>query len=255
MAAEERVTVSPELAALIHQLLSVEPEARGSARQVAEAAEHAARVAGPGADEAITARVARVLPVHRRWGRAVRWVSARSSWLVAAAAGLGLGLWVTPRVAQQGQRATQEAARAGAEEGSAVGLAEAEEVGQAGAAGPDEDRREIALEMPKEPLPGQFRAPCKAAYEDAIRGGCWVALLRKKPPCGKDTYEWEGACYLSGRPGRCVPRRSKVGAAQRVCERAGEPPVSQVPEICRGRTGLMTEGQLKVSARSPLSGE
>jgi hypothetical protein len=199
VAPEERVTVSPELAALIHQLLSVEPEARGSARQVAEAAEHAARVAGSGADEAITARVARVLPVHRRWGRAVRWVSARSSWWVAAVAGLVLGLWVRPREAQEGSVGRQEAARAGAADGSAVGLAEAEEVGQASAARPDEDRREIALEMPKGPFPGQHRAPCKGEYEDEIRGGCWVAL-RKKPPCGKGSYEWEGACYWPSFP-------------------------------------------------------
>jgi hypothetical protein len=118
---------------------------------------------------------------------------------VAAAAGLVLGLWVTPRVGQQGQQATQEAARAGAEEGSAVGLAEAEEVGQAGESTPSVTRKGIGLEMPKEPLPGQLRAPCTADYEEEIRGGCW-ARLSKKPPCGKNSYEWKGACYLASYP-------------------------------------------------------
>jgi hypothetical protein len=39
----------------------------------------------------------------------------------------------------------------------------------------------ISREMPKEPLPGQLRPPCKVDYEEVIRGGCW-ALLCKKPP-------------------------------------------------------------------------
>ncbi len=193
---EELVTVSPELVALIRQLLSVEPEARGSARQVAEAAEHAARVERPGADVPITARVARGMPAHRRWRRALRSARSRSPWLAAAIAGLVLGLWVRPREAQEGKPGRQEAAQAGAVGGSAIGLADEEVIEQASAAKPDEARREISLEMPKEPFPGQRRAPCKADYEDEIRGGCWVSLGKKKPPCGKNTYEWDGACYL-----------------------------------------------------------
>ncbi len=193
--------MSAELAALIRQLLSVEPLARGSARQVAEAAERAARTAGRSADEPITARVARAVPVHVRWARALRPVLGKSSRLVAAAVvGMVLGQWGARLMAEQGGPGGQEAAQAGAADGSEVGLADAEEVGQAAESKPTVDKKGIGLEMPKEPLPGQLRTPCKADYEDEIRGGCWVLLGKKKPPCGNNSYEWNGACYLASYP-------------------------------------------------------
>jgi hypothetical protein len=193
--AEEVVTVSPELARLLRRLLSVEPEGRGSARQVAEAAERAARREGRAADAPITARVSRAGGVRVRWNWALRPVLAKAVGLAAAAVGgMVLALWVGPRV--EGREGSQEAARAGAEDGSAVGLAEAEEVGQARASeSADATRTGVSLEMPKEPLPGQVRPPCKTEYEDEIRGGCWVPLAKKKPPCGKGSYEWKDACY------------------------------------------------------------
>jgi hypothetical protein len=195
--AEERVTVSPQLAALIRRLLSVEPEARGTAKQVAEAAERAARREGRAADAPIVPRVARAVSARWKWGRALRPVLARAAGLAAAAvAGMVLTLWVTSPVTEQAHAGGQEAAGAGSADGSAVGLAEAEEVGQAREAGPaDVERTGISLEMPPGPLPGQLRPPCKTEYEDEIRGGCWVPLGKKKPPCGKGSYEWKGACY------------------------------------------------------------
>jgi hypothetical protein len=196
--AEERVTVSPELARLIRQLLSVEPERRGSARQVAEAAERAARRAGKRADRPITARVARAVPGYVRWSKALWPWLVRSAGLGAAAvAGMVLTLWMGPRVEEKGRT---EAAQAGAEDGSAVGLAEAKEVGQVSEPRPSVARKVVGLEMPKQPLPGQLRAPCTAAYEDEVHGGCWVPLAKKKPPCGNDSYEWKGACYLASYP-------------------------------------------------------
>jgi hypothetical protein len=199
---EELATVSPELAQLIRQLLSVEPSARGSARQVAEAAERAVRNAGQGADELITPHVARAAPGHRQWVRALRPVLGRAAWLAASAvAGMVLTLWVKPRVAEEKSLARQEAAQAGAMDRSEVGLADEQEIGQVGEARLDVVRAGVTLEMPKEPLPGQLRGPCKTEYEDEIRGGCWVAL-RKKPPCGKDSYEWKDACYWPSFPAK-----------------------------------------------------
>jgi len=201
---EQVVTVSPKLAALIRQLLSVQPEARGSAQQVAEAAERAARREGRRADAPITARPARKATVYPKWARAVGLGLVRASWLAAAAgAGMVLALSVRPYVVEEGDAGQQQAAQAGAPKKRAVGLAEAEEVRQAVESTPSAENESISREMPKEPLPGQRRAPCKADYEVVLRGGCWVLLGNKKPPCGKDAYEWKSGCYApSFPPGR-----------------------------------------------------
>jgi hypothetical protein len=192
---EELVTVSRELAAIIRQLLSVKPSARGSAKQVAEAAERAARKAGRKADAPITARPARKGPVHLRWAKAVRPVLVRTAWLAAAAvAGMVLTLWATPRLSSARRQEAQAFT-----DGNTIGLADAEVIERAQATKPDDDQPGLALQMPKEPFPGQLRAPCTADYEDAIRGGCWVGL-RKKPPCGKNSYEWDGVCYWPSFP-------------------------------------------------------
>ena len=202
---EQVVTVSPKLAALIRQLLSVEPGARGSARQVAEAAERAARREGRRADAPITARPARKATVYPKWARAVGLGLVRASWLAAAAgAGMVLALSVRPYVVEEGDAGRQQAAQAGApQKKRAVGLAEAEEVRHAVEPTPSAENESISREMPKEPLPSQRRAPCKADYEVVISGGCWVLLGNKKPPCGKDAYEWKSGCYApSVPPGR-----------------------------------------------------
>ena len=114
-----------------------------------------------------------------------------------------LALWVRPHVVEEGGARRQHAAQAGAQEGSAVGLAEAEEVRQASEPRRSAENSSISREMPKEPLPGQRRAPCKADFEEVVRGGCWVLVGNKKPPFGKDAYEWKGGCYVpSVPPGR-----------------------------------------------------
>jgi hypothetical protein len=52
----------------------------------------------------------------------------------------------------------------------------------------------VAKEVPKQPLPGQLRAPCGRG-EVEIRGGCWAPWTTLTPPCGEKAYEWNGACY------------------------------------------------------------
>ncbi len=111
-----------------------------------------------------------------------------------------LTLWLRPQVVKEGHAGRQQAAQAGAQDGSTAGLAEAEEARQAIEPRRSAENSSISREMPKEPLPGQLRPPCKAEHEEVIRGGCWTALLRMKPPCGKDSYEWRGVCYLASFP-------------------------------------------------------
>jgi predicted Ser/Thr protein kinase len=197
---EKLATVSPQLAALIKQLLSVEPSARGSARQVAEALERAARTAGKKADAPITVRSVQAAPVHQRWARALRPVLVRSAWLAAGAvAGMVLALWVThPLLEANNPASNGEQADT---EGNTVGLADKEILELAKEARPTEETVGIGLEMPKQPFPGQILAPCKDDLEEEIRGGCWVRLA-KKPPCGKKSYEWVNGCYWPSLPAK-----------------------------------------------------
>jgi hypothetical protein len=54
----------------------------------------------------------------------------------------------------------------------------------------------FADKVPKTPLDGQRRAPCKER-QIKILGGCWYeAPSRVRPPCEEGTYEWEGICYV-----------------------------------------------------------
>jgi hypothetical protein len=209
---EELATVSPELGRLIRQLLSVEPTARGSASQVAEAAERWARTAGPESDRPITARAARTSPVLRRWAAALRPTLGRCSWLTAAMVGMALilgAVLMAVYVAEEGRLGRQESTRVGAEERGAVGLADEEDLALASAARPAPKSAAIGMEMPNGPLPGQHRAPCKLQYEEEIRGGCWIALLKIKPPCGKNAYVWNDTCYAASFPAGRVPNTVK----------------------------------------------
>jgi len=53
----------------------------------------------------------------------------------------------------------------------------------------------IGAELPKEPLPGQLRPPCKRPMVE-INRGCWVGPMEEeRPPCGKQAFVWENRCY------------------------------------------------------------
>jgi hypothetical protein len=55
----------------------------------------------------------------------------------------------------------------------------------------------LGLPMPEKPFPGQRRAPhCRPPLEPNIRGGCWIAVLNERPPCGDVSYEWKDICYV-----------------------------------------------------------
>jgi hypothetical protein len=65
----------------------------------------------------------------------------------------------------------------------------------------------IADDLPDDPLPWQKRAPCGGGLVE-INGGCWL-LLKMRPPCDEDAYEWKGACYLP------ILSRAKPRAAEK----------------------------------------
>jgi predicted Ser/Thr protein kinase len=56
----------------------------------------------------------------------------------------------------------------------------------------------FAKEVPRTPLGGQRRPPCRPRLlEVEIRGGCWYEPnAQLKPPCVDGSYEWQGSCYM-----------------------------------------------------------
>jgi hypothetical protein len=194
---EARVTVCKELAALIRRMLSREPLERGSAEEIAEALEHAVRTARRSADRLITAREPRASRARLRWLEPLRTVLGRYPRLTAAGVGAGLTLsavWLAHWVGNVDSENQQAMETSATEEGT-VALADAERPMSTKESQPD-SAQEVAREMPKQPVPGQALAPCKKRFEVEILGGCWVMLGNVKPPCGKEAYDWNGACYF-----------------------------------------------------------
>lgn len=48
--------------------------------------------------------------------------------------------------------------------------------------------------LPSRPFPEQKRPPCTPPDEEAIAGGCWLAL-RSVAPCASSAFEHSGRCY------------------------------------------------------------
>jgi eukaryotic-like serine/threonine-protein kinase len=198
---ESLVSVCPELAQLIQQLLSEEPSERGSSQEVAEVLAHLARTAGPRADSVIAPVPAQASAVRTRRPQP-SWEEA--PWLaMTALVYLLAGAWwikdAQGPLSEEGQQAQADEQR----DGGTVGLGEAVLSSPAfmhphapGVGG-------VGLDMPKKPLIGQRLPPCEK-YMVEINGGCWARVGDAVPPCSDSTYEWKKACYLPhiapGRP-------------------------------------------------------
>lgn len=52
----------------------------------------------------------------------------------------------------------------------------------------------VARDVPGRPFDGQKRPPC-SSDEQPIKGGCWIPVGGKKPPCKEGWYEHEERCY------------------------------------------------------------
>jgi hypothetical protein len=217
--------VTPELAAIIERLMAQDPEARGSAREIAEAAESAAEHSGPAAavplldskrpksktepkavplpvvPETVPKGPAAVaVPAHvhtgmesRSWDpRRVLFATflflalAATCWM-APDAGKTEHEWVQVEPLEQETSVTPDEDPTGLADGGVPTRVTSKEAPLSG--------KVISLDMPKQPLPGQRRAPCKRRGEVEINGGCWTGLLTLTPPCGDEAYEWSGICY------------------------------------------------------------
>jgi eukaryotic-like serine/threonine-protein kinase len=229
---EHLVTVCPELAALIRQMLSLDPSARGSAVELSQAFGEAARSAGPEADQLMVPRaLARGgvasraeapasavpgagLPVNQpRVQSSGEGATARKSPMVSPRMTRVLWPWVAltaglvalvilqaggARHHPEGSVAHDLAGHAQehrGEDASSSGLGEVAFNACGGREEPAPSRKEIGVEIPKTPLPGQVRPPCKRR-EVEINGGCWKLLAGSAPPCTEREYEWRGLCYF-----------------------------------------------------------
>ncbi|WP_093524801.1 serine/threonine-protein kinase [Stigmatella erecta] len=198
VAFEPGAPVSPELAALIRQMLAEEPEARGSAAQVAQALEGIARGQRQDAARALEPSVAgrfRVSGVGDAAARRARhcapWGVATVSMVLAVSMA---GMWQS--ALEEGAGSGREQARADeARDAGTVGLADTVVESPTRETLPGEANPRVGLDIPKQPFPGQHQPPCEKP-QIALNGGCWIRVSGVDAPCGANYYEWKKGCYV-----------------------------------------------------------
>jgi serine/threonine-protein kinase len=197
-----------QLSEFVSRMLSVPPEARGSARELAEALEHAARKAGPEADvplflrqdsppvsEESTPRHV-MPPVPER---------ARRPWLAAAASlggAVALGAaWVQSAHSTEEAEQVHASAPEEARDGGAVAVGDAALTAPVPLTRAPSAWSPIAVDLPPRPLPGQTRPDasgrCPNKGQILINGGCWLKLTMSLEDCDANYnyYVHKGACY------------------------------------------------------------
>ncbi|HVG62987.1 MAG TPA: serine/threonine-protein kinase [Hyalangium sp.] len=217
--------VAPELSALIERLLAKEPDARGTARELAEATESAAEHARPEANvpflelerpeaQAHAAGLAKpAMPhVHKPSGRSLGALAVVTLVLVLWA------WWVAPPTHPQENTsgARQEAAEADKADAGPVGLGEAVVSASTMDAPAPSSREVLAEDALPEPLPGQTRPDakgrCPHKRQVALNMGCWVELEREKCEA-LNGHVYKSTCYVPvippGRPPTSQPARQQ----------------------------------------------
>jgi serine/threonine protein kinase len=174
--------VVPELSALIERLLAQEPEARGTARELAEAAQSAAEHVRSDEKVPFLDLEWPEAPAHARPPTAPAvpraHTRARGPLRALAAAALTVALWawwVAP-----GTPLGENPSGARPEEAGPVGLCEAVVSASTMDAPEPSGRKALSEGTPPEPLPGQTRPDakgrCPHKRQVALNGGCWVGL-------------------------------------------------------------------------------
>jgi hypothetical protein len=208
----QRATVCKELNALIVRMLSEEPRARGSAGEVAQAAEHAAAHAGPRADTPVALRPLRASSGHGASPRPLIRLAAAGLAVAVVLMVVVLAAWLfPPPVAPPWSAQAEEEPAEGVEDGDSAGVARsAMELTLASAHMPSSFSASagVGFDMPEEPFPGQRRPPCRQP-EVEIRGGCWLKIEAAEWECLEVGYMWKWGCYVPStqrpRPSTSVP--------------------------------------------------
>jgi len=191
-----------ELSTLISRMLSLQPEARGSARELAEALEQSAREAGPEADVPL-------FPGGTPWPSAPEKAPPRrdtprvplqsgASWLVAAgvAGCMVLGAtWLSGIPCQEEALSRHEDAR----DAGIVGVGDSVLTAPVASTHAPSAGTPIALDLPGKPLRGQVRPDangrCPFRVHVVINGGCWWKAGEDAKECEENAYVYQGRCY------------------------------------------------------------
>jgi eukaryotic-like serine/threonine-protein kinase len=200
--ADAVVQLSPELARRIRQMLSVEPEPRGTSAELAAGLALAADTEGPAADQSIVQRMImnqmpeiQIVPTSSTdvpWH--VWFKTTIMSALIIAGGGYLLHA-AEDRVPTAYASAHIAQAQAPAPDSYTSGLGELTLPELLNAQEPTSPQKGVSAAVPTGPLPGQRMAPCKGPQLE-INGGCWFQIGNETPPCSEITYEWRKRCYL-----------------------------------------------------------
>jgi serine/threonine protein kinase len=186
--------VDAQLNALILRMLSPKPEERGTAGELAEAMERGVAHAPPSADEPLLSARAwttvRARPVKTR-----RWLP----WLAAA---MTLGLW--PEETNLVHTVEQPPLAHGAA-GNTQRKEESVSLGDTAMDSPatvekSSSSKAVALELPKEPLPGQIRPDANGRCPQKqipINGGCWGKVDFDVDHCLGNLFVYRDGCYAA----------------------------------------------------------
>jgi serine/threonine protein kinase len=191
-----------ELSRLVSRMLSVRPEARGGAGELAEALEQAARRAGPEADVPLFTRKELSAEEARRVPPQDRGPAPWSRLMAAASLGAAVALGAAWMLSARLQAKTEQAHASATEEskdGGTVAVGDTALTAPAPLSRAPSALSVIAVDLPPKPLRGQLRPDasgrCAHRAHVAINGGCWMELKTSPKDCDEPYYVHKGACY------------------------------------------------------------
>jgi serine/threonine protein kinase len=190
----------PALAALILRMLSEDPEARGSAKQVAEELERLLKRFRPALDRQWVGNPSRQPTEKARHLEPLQDALREQAFRLASAGILlilALLYVLLPRNANREEVASTEPQQAEKPDAGTGAMGEEAMASVAPAETAPVSPGKIMREMPTEPLPKQKRPPCNYRAAVVINGGCWrLPLGADTSPCeADDEYEYQGRCY------------------------------------------------------------
>ncbi|MBZ4420955.1 serine/threonine protein kinase [Myxococcus sp. RHSTA-1-4] len=194
------------LSGLTTRMLSANPEARGSARELAKALEQAAREAGAEADVPLFFDREATGPMLTRPRHTLAAPHGRARmvhpWLTAAGLGaaLALGAVWTLRAHPGVEVEKEHASRAEeGEDGGTVAVGDTALTSPVPLSPAPSAWSTISVDMPPRPVPGQQRLDANGRcpkLQVPINGGCWFKLRLEPKDCeGEGYYVYKGGCY------------------------------------------------------------